>query len=278
MGRAIWYALAVWLLVLSPRAVLAQTPVSSPDLTRKLMQGCLKSPSVGAVAQLASAVGATPYSEQRRQSELKTSTESYENPATGDISLTKTTVTEFRGWDLDRPGGEIVAYQEQRVEGSLLDGSTRQPKRPTRTALIRSCRVEGSVANARAALELYESLTDRPYGIRISKEGRWVNVFLNNYDEPDPVQFDIELNLGMEAPLAGVTPDGVSGTRLAVPDGGPRVGDHDAHDIPDGIPTAVLTRSAWLEALDHPAKMSFFRMEVQVLPLPLAPQHEGSSP
>ena len=278
MGRATGWALALGLLLFSPGVVDAQTLANSPDPTRDLIQGCLKTPSPDAVAQLASAVGATPYSEQRRQSELQSHTSSYENPATGDISLTRTTVTEFHGWDLHSPGAGIVAYQELKVEADLLNGSTRKPIRPTRTALAQSCRVEASVANARAVFERYEGLTEREYGIRISKGGLWVNVFMINQDQASEDQYDIELNLGLEAPLAGVTPDATRNTRLVVPDGGPRFPDQDAHDVPDGIPTAVLTRSALLEALDHPAKMTFFHTEFQLTPQPPVPLHEGSQP
>jgi hypothetical protein len=248
--------------------VFAQTTASPPDLTKELLEGCLKTPSPDTVAKLASDVGATPYSEQRRQSELKTSTTSYEQPATGDKEQTKTTVTEFRGWDLIGPGAGIVVYQELKVETALVDESTHQP-RPTRTTLDRACSVQAPVANARAVFQLYEGLTEHPYGIRISTDGRWVNLFA--FDED---QSDVELNLGLNAPLMGVTPDGKQVARLIVPDGGPRFIDHDALQVPPGIPTLVLLKAALLEALDHPAIMVFNHIEIQPFQ-PLATPQDG---
>jgi hypothetical protein len=247
--------------------VFAQTTASPPDLTSELLQGCLKTPSPNTVAKLASDVGATPYSEQRRQSELKTSTISYEEPATGNKDQTKTTVTEFRGWDLIGHGGGIVVYQELKVELAVVDGSTQQPVKPARTTLDRACSVQARVTNARAVLQLYEDLTERPYGIRISTDGRWVNVF--TFDEG---KSDVEINLGLDAPLAGVTLDGKQVARLVVPDGGPRFIDHDALLVPPGIPTVVLLKAALLEALDHPAIIIFNHIEIQPAQPPAPPQ------
>jgi hypothetical protein len=129
------------------------------------------------------------------------------------------------------------------------------------------------VANARDILELYEGLTERPYGIRISADRRWIDVFMFDADH-----FDIELSFELEAPLAGVAPDTAQGneSRLIMPDGGPRFMDTDATKVPDGIPTVTLTRATLLAGLDRTAAMTLFNEEIEPVVQRLVTMQEGS--
>jgi hypothetical protein len=269
MSRAFWWALALGVLVACPRAADAETPTSRPGLARELLQGCLKPPSQEATAQLASAVGATPYSEARRRRELKTSSESHPEPTSGEDQRTKTTVTEFEGWDLPGPGAGALEYQEERYETVWVDRSSQQSVTPVRIALDRSCRLHAPVANARAIFELYEGLTDRPYGIRISADRRWIDVFMFDEDH-----FDVELSFDLEAPLAGVAPDAAQGDgRLVLSDSGPRFID----GVAPGVPTVKLTRAALLAGLDQAATMTFFNAEIAPVVQRLASKPAGGS-
>ncbi len=273
MSRAIVLTLAFGGVVLFSGVTGAETPASRPGLARELFQSCLKAPSQDSVARLASAVRAIPYSEARRRLELKTTTHVYQEPASGRDQRTQTTVTEFRGWDLPGPGAGALEYQAKALETVWIDRSTQQSVTPIRSSLGRSCTLRAPVANARAIFELYEGLTDLPYGIRISADRRWIDVFMFDEDH-----FDVELSFALGAPLAGVTPDTVQlhEGRLVLPDGGPRFIDADASSVPEGIPTVRLTRASLLAGLDRPATMNFLNEEIEPVVQRLATR--GGSP
>ena len=125
---------------------------------------------------------------------------------------------------------------------------------PMQTTLDQTCRIQAPVANARAMFEMYEQLTERPYGIRISSDRKWIDVFMFDSD-----RFDIELSFDLEAPLPGLAPDGPTrNARLILSDGGPRF----IADVMPGVPTESLTRAALLAGLDQAAAMKFFNMEI----------------
>jgi hypothetical protein len=230
----------------------------------------LKPPSEQAAAQLAVAVGATPYSDTRRKRELKTSTVNYPEAATGNDQRTKTTVTEFRGWDLPGPGAGSLEYKEESTKTVWVDRSTGQSVTPVRTSVARSCRLSAPVVNARAIFEMYEGLTEHPYGLRVSADRRWIDVFMF-----DPDKFDVELSFVLEAPLAGLAPDAdKQDGRLVLSNGGPRF----IADVSPGVPTVSLTRADLLAGLDGPADMSFFNMEIQPVVQRLATRQEGLAP
>ena len=118
--------------LLDPRAS-GSEPVNKAGLARQLLQGCLAAPTQQVTSSLASAVGARPYSELRRRRALKSDTTTFQEPApSNDDQRTKTTVTEFRGWDLQGQGAGTLEYQEQRTETVWLDRATRQAVTPTR--------------------------------------------------------------------------------------------------------------------------------------------------
>jgi hypothetical protein len=126
------------------------------------------------------------------------------------------------------------------------------------------------VVNARAIFEMYEGLTERPYGLRVSADRRWVDVFMF-----DPDMFDIELSFVLEAPLAGLAPDAdQQDGRLVLSDGGPRF----IGDVSAGIPTVSLTRAGLLAGLDRPATMTFFNTKIQPVVQRLATRQDGSQP
>jgi hypothetical protein len=102
---------------------------------------------------------------------------------------------------------------------------------------------------------MYEKLTERRYGLRISSDRRWVDVFMF-----DPARYDIELSFDLEAPFAGLVPDAAQHNgRLILSDGGPRF----IGDVSPGIPTVSLTRAALLAGLDRAAAMTLLNMEIQ---------------
>lgn len=254
MGKTIALALACAVL-LDPRAA-GSEPVNKAGLARQLLQGCLAAPTQQVTSSLASAVGARPYSELRRRRALKSDTTTFQEPApSNDDQRTKTTVTEFRGWDLQGQGAGTLEYQEQRTETVWLDRATRQAVTPTRAALSRSCKLSAPVANAREILELYEGLNAGPYGIRISADRRWIDFY--SFDED---RFDIELSFDLRSPLAGVAPDaeGHEG-HINLSDGGPR---YFSGESP-GIPTLILTRAALLTGLDQMATVHLLNEDIQ---------------
>jgi len=268
MGRAIGWALALGVLAICARPAAGEPSANRPGLARELIRGCLKPPSRQGVAQLAVAAGATPYSETRRRRELKTNSVSYPEAETGRDQRTKTTVTDFRGWDLPGPGAGALEYQEESSEIFWVDRSTGQSVTPVQTSAARSCRLNAPVVNARAIFEMYEGLTERSYGLRVSADRRWVDVFMF-----DPDKFDVELSFVLDAPLAGLAPDvAQQDGRLVLSDGGPRF----VRGVSPGIPTVSLTRAGFLAGLDRPATMTFFNMEIQPVVQRLAARHEDS--
>ncbi|MDB5424117.1 MAG: hypothetical protein JWQ29_1533 [Phenylobacterium sp.] len=255
MKRAIVGAVALGALAFVPHLADAETVAGRPGLARELLQGCLKTPSQKAAEQLASSVGATPYSDARRRRELKTSTFNSPEAATGEDQRTKVTVTGFVGWDLPGPGAGTLEYQEESSEIVWVDRTTGQSVTPVHTSVTRSCRIKAPVANARAIFEVYEDLTDRPYGFRVSADRRWVDAFMF---EPD--QFDVELSFVLRAPLAGLGPDAeAQDGRLVLSDGGPRF----IRGVRPGVPTVRLSRAVLLTGLDQAATMSFFNMVIE---------------
>ena len=255
MGKTAAWALA-FAVLLDPRTAGSEPAANKTGLARQLLQGCLAAPTQQVTSNLASAVGALAYSEIRRRRELKSDTITFQEPAPShDDQRTKTTVTEFRGWDLHGQGAGTLEYLEQRTETVWLDRATQQPVTPVRAALGRSCKLNAPIANARAILELYESLNPGPYGIRISADRRWIDFY--SFDED---RFDIELSFDLQAPLAGLAVDaaGQEG-HINLSDGGPR---YFSGESP-GIPAFNLTREALLTGLDQTATMHLLNEDIQ---------------
>ncbi len=255
MGKTAAWALA-FAVLLDARAADSEPAVPKAGSARQLLQGCLATPGQQVTSKLASAVGALPYSEIRRRRGLKSATTTFQEPAPSlDDQQTKITVTEFHGWDLHGQGGGTLEYQEQRTETVWLDRATQQPVTPIRVALGRSCKLDAPVANARAILELYESLNAGPYGIRISADRRWIDFY--SFDED---RFDIELSFDLQAPLAGLALDaaGLEG-HINLSDGGPRY----FSGASPGIPAFNLTRGALLSGLDQAATMHLLNEDIE---------------
>lgn len=255
MIRTTGLVLALGSLLVFGQSADAQTPVSHPGLARELLEGCLGRPTREGVERLAAHVGATPYSDLRRRRELKASTSLFKEPDTDQDQRTKATVTEFEGWDLSGPGAGSLAYKAERTEIDWLDRATQQPMTAVRVATSQSCVVEAPVADARAIFELYEGLTDRAYGVRISADRRWLDVFM--FDEN---RYDIELSFILDAPLKGLAPDtDAQEGRLILLDGNARL----MGGAAAGIPIVKLTRAAFLEGLAQPATVRFFNEEIK---------------
>jgi hypothetical protein len=254
MGKTIAWLLACALL-LDPRTTLAE-PGNKPGLARQLLQGCLAPPTQQVTSNLASVVGALPYSKVRRLRGLRSDTITFEEPAPShDDQRTKTTVTEFRGWDLQGQGAGTLEYQEQRTETVWVDHATQKAVTPFRAALSRSCKLNAPVANARAILELYEGLNPGPYGIRISANRRWIDFYA--FDED---RFDIELSFDLRSPLAGMVPDAAKQEgHINLSDGRPM---YFSAESP-GIPTLILTHGALLTGLDQTATVHLLNEDIQ---------------
>jgi hypothetical protein len=253
MVRITAWALAGAMVALFPCGASAAAPWEvSPALASQLMQGCLKGPGEAAANALAAAVGATPYSDQRTQAELGRNDTSVVADATqpGQAFRTRTTVTAFRGWDLAAPAaGKLTYFAEDWRQDRILQASG-QPIGAVRVSHKRTCRVETPVANAREAFESFEALQSRNYGVVVSADRRNVVVFMFA-----PDQFDVELDIQLDKPLAGLTaaPAGAGNSRLVLADGGPRFLNH----VSPGVPVVSLTRAALLAGLDRPATIDF---------------------
>jgi hypothetical protein len=245
------FALAGILFCVQPAA--SQTSTSRPPTARELIEGCQTPPREQAVAQMAAAVGATPYSEARRQRQLTTKSVDYPESGKGEFQRTKTTVTAFRGWDLPGQGAGNLEYQEHRSEIVTIDRSTGEALTPLRVSVARSCALTAPVQNARTVFESYEGLSEKRYGLRVSADRRWVDAFMF-----DPDVFDIELSFTLKTPLVGVPPADEDG-RLQLSDGGARF----INSVVRGVPTVMTTRAGLLAGLDQPATMHFINMEIE---------------
>ncbi len=259
MNRVIVRALACAIFALSPLVAAAAPSDVRPGLAHDLLQGCLEKPTDAGMSRLAAAVGAQPYSEARRAGQMgKPETVISPERSTGRSQRTTTTVTGFRGWDLSGPGAGSMEYLEEKSRTDWIDSSSGQAVTPVRNTLGRTCRLHAPVASGRAMFELLESMTDHEYGIRISPDRRWIDVFM--FDED---RYDIELNLVLDSPLADLAADDekTGESRLVLTDGGPRFADGVAPDYP----TVKMTRAALLAALDRPADMTFFNATIEMV-------------
>jgi hypothetical protein len=234
-------------------ASVAGSPSSYSTLARELVQGCLKTPTSDSVSHLAVHVSATPYSEARRQQELKSETGRFPDPGDNRDQRTRTTVTEYLGWDLPQASAGTLSYREEQTEVDWIDRATGQPMSPVSVARNRACQLSAPVARARTMFELFETLTTRDFGIRISADRRWVDVFMF-----DPDQYDIELSFALDAPLAGL-PVGPSESRLVLADGGPRISNY----VGPGIAPVTLTKASFLAGLDQTATMSLINEAIE---------------
>lgn len=252
MNKAIGWVLASALLFCSDASTAASPPGQS-TLARELLESCLRTPTSDAVSQLAASVGAQAYSEVRRQHELKTNTSLYPEPANDQDQRTRTTVTAFLGWDLPGPGAGSLEYRESKTQTDWVDRATGQQVTPVSVSLGRACQVKAPVANARAIFELYEGLTKLDYGIRISADRRWVDVFMF-----DPDQYDIELSFALDRPLGGL-PASKTENRLVMSDGGSRF----LNEVAPGIATVNLTRAALLGGLDQTATINLINQTIE---------------
>ncbi len=220
-----------------------------PALTRELLQACLEPPSHDGVGHLASKVGAAAYSALRQKNELKTETTRYHEPGTERDQRTQTTVTSMSGWDLPGPSAGAIEYRETKTEVDYVDHASGEAITAKTTTVSQRCRLAAPVAHAREVFELYERLTDRPYGIRISGDRTWLDIFMF-----DPDRFDVELMFVLDKPLDGShVEDADGGLWLVLPDGGERF----INDVAPGVPTTTMRRSALLVRLDQTAKMTF---------------------
>ncbi len=234
-------------------ASVAGTPPSDSTLARDLVQGCLKTPTSESVSHLATQIGATPFSEVRRQQELKSETIQVPDPGDNRDQRTRSTVTEYHGWDLPQASAGTLSYKERKTEVVWVDHATGQPMSPVNVARDHACQLSAPVARARSMFELFETLTTLNYGIRISADRRWVDVFMF-----DPDQYDIELSFALDAPLAGL-PAGRAEGRLVLTDGGPRLSNY----VGAGIEPVTLTKASFLAGLDQTATMSLMNEAIE---------------
>jgi hypothetical protein len=183
----------------------------------------------------------------------------YHEPDTGEgpavDQRTETTIIGFQGWDLPGPGAGNLEYSEERYRSDRVERASGQAVEPTRSSIDRSCRLRAPVVNARAIFELYEGITNREYGIRISANRRTIDVFM--FDEDN---FDIELGFVLDAPFPGlpVGEEADGDDRLLLSDAGPRF----MNSTATGVPTVTLTRAALLAGLDQQATMEFTNMKI----------------
>jgi hypothetical protein len=240
-------------LLLCCTAAVAGSPPSYSSLARELVQGCLKTPTSDSVSHLAAQLGATPYSEVRRRQEMKSETSQFPDPGDNRDQRTRTTVTEYRGWDLPQAGAGTLAYEEKSTEVVWVDHATGQPMSPVSGARDHACQLSAPVARARTMFELFEALTTLNYGIRISADRRWVDVFMF-----DPDRYDIELSFALDAPLAGL-PAGRSEGRLVLTDGGSRISNY----VGAGIEPVTLMKASFLAGLDQTATMSLINEAIE---------------
>ena len=256
MGRAFVRALVGALTVLWALPSIAADLQSPAGLARRLMTGCLEPPNEATLSQLASAAGAKSYPDLRRRRELgDLEPVIYPEPGSKQSQRTRVTVIAFQGWDLAGPGAGTLEFRAEKTQIDWIEQTSRQPLTPVRTTLGRSCTLHAPVAKARAIFELFESMTDRIYGIRVSADRSWIDVFM--FDED---QYDIELSLKLEKPLAGLIPDSQDREgRLVLPDGGSRISNYGV----DAIPTVALSRKEFLEGLDQPATMNLLNEAIQ---------------
>jgi hypothetical protein len=226
-------------------------------VTRQLLHGCLEPPGETGLLQLASAVGAKPYGDLRRKRELGDQDPVINAlPQAKQAQRTRVSVTAFQGWDLAGPSAGSLEYREEKISIDWIDNASGQPLKPVRVSTDRSCTLNAPVADARDMFEIFESMTDRIYGIRISADRRWVDVFMF-----DPDQYDTELSFNLEKPLPGLAQDSddKGESRLAISDAGPRVSNYGD----PRIPIVTLTRAAFLAGLDQPAAMNLLNEVIQ---------------
>lgn len=254
--RLTWMFAAVLFAAAAPSA-LAQSGQSRPSLARKLFEGCLKSPSEATTLLLASAVKAVPYSDARLRHERPTdATVIHPEPGKGEAQRTRTRVVSFDGWDLPGQSAGNLEYLDQTSQIDWIEQGTGKPVTPVRVSHDRTCTVHAPVENARSMFELLESLTTEDYGVRISADRKWVDLFIF-----DPDSFDIELNLTFDHPLKGVAPapESEGESRVVLSDGGPRFSNSTA----PGIPRLGLTRESLLAGLDQPADMVLLNTKIE---------------
>jgi hypothetical protein len=252
MIRIAAWVVACAVIGLAAPALAAPPEPSAQGMASLLLQTCLADPNEAATEKLALSIGATPYSDARnrhgRAQHDTTIVPDVTQP--GEAQRTETSTTAFRGWDLPGQGAGQLEYSEGAQAIAQVEQASGQPVGPVQAARTRSCRVVAAVVNGRAVFETYETLHTQDYGILISPDGQHIISFVF-----DPDKYDIELDIGLDAPIAGVTaaPDPEAIRRLILTDGGARF----INDVTPGVPTVTLTRAALLAGLDHPATMSF---------------------
>jgi hypothetical protein len=246
-------ALAGIVVLAWPLGAAPSPAASGAGLAQQLLKSCIDSPSREAMAKLAAAVGATPFSDARTKRELgpqEASIERDDLTHPDEAQRTETTVIAFQGWDLPGPSAGTIEYDEEVTRIARVEVKSGEPITPWRQQTLRECVIAAPVADARDIFELYEKLQSASYGVLLSADRRHLSVFTF-----DPDAYDIELSFELDAPLAGLPPDTQhSGySRLDIPDGGPQF-------IGGGgpeVPSVRITRAALLAGLAHPAQMTF---------------------
>jgi len=245
------------------------------DMARVLIQGCLADPSVAATAQLATTVRAEPYSDAKNKSVLarRGSTTVPDERVPGATDRTDTEVVAYQGWALPGSSAGGLAYIEQLVRKVTIEQATGRPVDALRLTRSRACVIETKTLSGRAVFEAYESLHDGNYGALITADRKDIVVFRFN-----PDAYDIELDIGLDAPLAGTRP-GVERNgpgRLVLLDGGSRF----INSVTPGVQTVTLTRADLLVGLDRPATIGFANtvLESASSPTPASPPAAAPKP
>ncbi len=263
------------ILALSSVQATAAPDQPAADLTRVLIQGCLADPSPAAVAKLAAAVGATPYPEAQTRNVLAQhgSTTIPDIRTPGTVDRTETEMVAYQGWALPGPGGGGLAYREQRIRRVTIEQATDEPLDDLRVTLSRACIVETRARSGRAVFAAYEALHGGDYGALITADRKDIIIFRFS-----PDAYDIELDISLDAPLAGTRPgiERNGPSRLVLQDGGPRF----ISSVTPGVQTVTLTRAALLEGLDRPATIGFGNTAVAAVatPAPTPPPKPVASP
>ncbi len=250
---------------LSPFPAITAPAAPPPDMARVLIQGCLADPSSAATAQLATTVGAKPYSDASNRRAL-TQHDSFTVPdirIPGEADRVESQVTAFQGWTLPRSAAGRLTYVEETIRKVKFDQASGQPIEAERVTRSRECTVNISVASGRAVFEAYEALHDANYGALITADRKHIVVFRFK-----PDAYDIELDIGLDAPLAGapIGAEKEGSSRVVLSDGGPRF----INGVMPGVAGVTLTRAALLAGLDRRATIGFANTVLEAVAPPQA--------
>lgn len=240
---------------------------------KTLLQGCLESPTPESVARLAQAIGAKPYAAVRIQRRLGAKPEIiYPNPNSAvEAQRTRKSTTALQGWDLPGAGTGSLEYEESLTQIDTVDRASKQALSPVQAFHDRACQIKSApVVNGRAIFELYETLHADPYGMLISADRRQVVIF-----RFDPHNYDIELNIMLDAPMNGLARSEAAGnSRIVLSDGDSRF----IRQVYPGVPFITMTRAELLAGLDHTAWVSLGNMVIEPVVQRLSANAERTGP